>query len=147
MAMTDLIRSLIRESVIELRETFVDDVLKGVEHGEETIIGDRKEAFDFAKAHLMRDISELANYQLVEYLPLSDVKEKWTFDTETSRGTLNTVTIKRSIKDGISYWRFTFGEAEQSMERMVTDILYQTDMIPDYGDFIAKVNADWQQWG
>ena len=147
MAMTDLIRSLIKESVMELREAFVDDALKGVTHDGESIIGDRKEAFQFAKVHLMQDIPELAHYQLVEYLPLSDVKEKWTFDTETSRGTLNTVTIKRTIKGDLSYWRFTFGEAEQSMERMVADISYQTDPMADYGDFIAKVNADWQQWG
>lgn len=145
--MTDLIRSLIRESVMELRETFVDDVLKGVEHGGVSIIGDRKEAFEFATTHLMRDIPELANYQLAEYLPLSNVKEKWTFDVETSRGTLNTVTIKHVIKDGLSHWKFTFGEAQQSMERMVADISYQTDLMPDYGDFVAKVNADWQQWG
>jgi len=150
MNMITLIRSLIKESVLELQEMgFSDSVVGGLEkrRGEDQIIGDRRKAIVFAQNTLMKDIHELGNYQLVDYLPIDQSKEKWTFEAETSGEYLNTITIKRVIKDGASHWVFAFGKAIKSMERMTVEMEYRTGLMPNYEAFVRKVNADWQQWG
>jgi len=145
MTMTRLIRLLIKESVMELREGFVDDVLGGVSRSMEnddslnTLQGREYEA------NLRNDIPELRDYALVDYLPLNAKKERWTFDVETSRGLLNTIAITHILGE-TSYWKFVFGVAEQSMERMTPTVGYKTDLM-GYSDMIEKVNSDWQQWG
>lgn len=145
MTMTRLIRLLIKESVMELREGFVDDVLGGVSRSIEgddslNVLQGRK-----YEANLRNDIPELRDYALVDYLPLSATKERWTFDVETSRGLLNTITVTHLLGD-TSYWKFVFGVAEQSMERMTPTVGYKTDLM-GYADMVEKVNADWREWG
>lgn len=87
----------------------------------------------------------MRDYALVDYLPLNATKERWTFDVETSRGLLNTIAVTHILGE-TSYWKFVFGVAEQSMERMTPTVGYKTDLM-GYSDMVEKVNSDWQQWG
>lgn len=140
---------MIRETFLELSEDgFANDVLGGIEHQQEKgIIGDRKRATDFARQHLMRDIPELSNYELVDYLPMSRTSEHWMFDAETSGEHINTITVRHTEKNGVMMWNFIFGQATKSFEAMTADVQYRSGLIADYEAFIKKVNADWQEWG
>lgn len=148
--MMDLIRALIKESFLELREDgFAQDVLGGVERPEdrEAIIGSRSAAMAFARTSLMVDIHELSNYELSEYMPIGHDKEKWTFEAETSGEHINVVSIKHAVIDGISTWNLVFGQAIKSMEAMTVEAHYKTGAMPDYDSLVRKANEDWQKWG
>lgn len=157
-----MIRALIRESMYELRfeDAFADELLNGI--SPETTFDNPKEAKAFANNTLKHDIPELEGYSMTEYFPINQFKEKWTFEAEPNSGNwrvagqqrenpnaslLNIVTIKHIIKDGVSHWKFIFSQAEQSMERMTQNIVYQTALMPDYKSMVARANEDWQQWG
>lgn len=160
--MRDMIRALIRESMYELRfeDAFADELLNRV--SPETIFDDSKAAKEFAEHTLKHDIPELKGYSMNEYFPINQFKEKWTFEAEPHNSSwrvknqkrqdpnsqlLNIVTIRHIIKDGESHWKFTFSQAEQSMERMTQNLVYETPLMPDYRSMVDKANEDWQQWG
>lgn len=162
MSMRELIRALIKESMYELRfeDAFADELLSGI--SPETTFNDPKEAKRFANEQLKKDIPELQGYALTEYLPINEFKEKWMFEAEPnnsmwrvpnkrreapSASLINIVSIKHIIKEGVSYWKFIFSQAEQSMERMTQNIVYQTPLLPDYKAMVDMANNDWQQWG
>ena len=162
MSMREIIRSLIKESMYELRfeDAFADELLNGI--SPDAIFADQRKAKKFAEENLKHDIPELQGYSMTEYFPINEFKEKWMFEAEPNNSNnwradkrredpnaalLNIVVIKHVIKDGTSYWKFIFSQAEQSMERMVQSIVYQTDLMPDYKAMVNKVNEDWQQWG
>lgn len=162
MSMREIIRTLIMESMYELRfeDAFADELLKGI--SPDTICASPQEAKRFAEENLKHDIPELQGYSMTEYFPINEFKEKWMFEAEPNNrnswradkrredpnaSLLNIVVIKHVIKDGQSFWKFTFSQAEQSMERMVQNIVYETDLLPDYKQMVNKVNEDWQQWG
>lgn len=134
---------MIKESFFELREDgFAHDILGGIERD---IIGDKNAARTFAHDKLVRDIPELSNYDLVDYLPERD-SEQWIFDAETAGDHINTITIRRTNHNGAMIWSFVFGQAVKSMEAMTVEVQYKTGKISDYDTFVQKVNADWQQW-
>ncbi len=134
--MVDLIRALIRESVCELRleDVFSDQVLDNIRPDEEVDVNVDK---------LQHDIPELKNYELVEYLPVSQNEEKWTFDADMAQNYLNTITVEHVR----GRWRFTFAQAEKSLERMTADVGYSTPFMGSYEDMTQRANSDWQQWG
>lgn len=162
MSMRELIRSLIKESMYELRfeDAFADELLSSI--SPETTFKSIGEAKKFANQRLKVDIPELQGYALTEYLPINEFKEKWMFESEPTNPAwrvadkkkemqgaplINIVSIKHIIKEGVSYWKFIFSQAEQSMERMTQNIVYQTPLLPDYKAMVDMANSDWQQWG
>ncbi len=161
MTMAEIIRALIRESVVELRleDAYADELLSGI--SPETTFGNAREATQFANDHIKRDIPELQDYAMTEYFPINEFKEKWMFEAipnsnrsripqdkraSMASGVVNIVTIRHVIKDGVSYWNFIFAQAEQSMERMTQHLIYQTGLL-DYDAMVKKVNEEWEQWG
>lgn len=139
--MMDFIRTLIRESFLELREdAFAQDILGRIGQ-EETIIGK-----GFAQ-ELVKAIPELEHYGFSEYMPIGQDAEKWSFEVDTADGYLNIVTVYHGMVNGAIAWKFTFGRAAQSMEAMTVEMQYKTPTMSDYDAFIEKVNADWQKWG
>lgn len=146
MDMNEIIRSMIEESIntMFLEDAFTDELLHGI--SPDAIIGDRAKAEQFAKQELVHDIPELKYYAFTEYLPISRDVERWSFEAESMNSWIDVVNIDHDVRNGVSRWKFTFSQAEKSMEHMTAEVMYKTPFM-DYERMTKEANQNWQKWG
>lgn len=107
---------------------------------EDDIIYDFEKGREFAINNLQSDIGNLNTYHLADYLPTSINNEKWSFEFETTYGTILIVDVIRKIRGNQSFWSLVFGQLyKDSKEPVIIDDSIQN--IPGYNEFVKAVNS------